>query len=416
MKLLTFLGLGKYEPTIYLWDGQECQSRFAPIASCRFLQADEIIVFLTEKVQIEIFPDFTGEVPAGVRLTAVPIPLGRSEQELWQIFDAVRCQVQPGEQVAFDVTHGMRSSPILSILAAAFLQSAFDVKLKAVFYGAYVDHSENGEITRTPIFDLSPLIKLLEWAAAADRFNRTGDSRYLASLIRAQKKELAMAAGKDRAMLDQAASLGSLAGALTEISQALHLIRPYHSMRKIAALPERVENARSALEYSAASLPFSVLLQSILDAYAPLAQTHPEREEEVWVTLQTERKMIAWYIERELWVQAVSLAREWLVSWVMVRRGNPHVEQLNARSITERVLGSESDEFVKAKKAGQEYQPAFLAGIPNIETVLSLWPNLTKVRNDIDHAGKREDPRGPEELIGQIQQIYQQLLTLPLEH
>ena len=41
----------------------------------------------------------------------VPIPEGRSEEELWQIFDICVAQVAEGDQIILDVTHGFRSLP-----------------------------------------------------------------------------------------------------------------------------------------------------------------------------------------------------------------------------------------------------------------------------------------------------------------
>ena len=174
MKLLTFLGVSKYEETTYTWQDKEYKCRFAPLASCHFLQPEELIVFLTEDAQQQIFPEFRAEVPKSVRLRAVPVPLGKDEAELWQIFEQVSGAVQPGEEAAFDITHGLRSFPLVGLLAAAFLRSGLDVKLRAVLYGAY-DVGKVVSPGHTPMFDLSPMLSLLEWAAAADRFNRTGD-------------------------------------------------------------------------------------------------------------------------------------------------------------------------------------------------------------------------------------------------
>ncbi len=203
MKLLTFLGTGKYQPTTYEWNGQAWEAEFAPAASCRFLEADEVAVFLTEEAQQRVFERFVNALPPTVRIQPLEVPLGKSETEMWGIFERVRSQVQPGEEVAFDVTHGLRSSPILSILAAAFLKAGFGVQIRAVLYGALEAgvKDESGPTVRAPMFDLTPLLTLLEWAAAADRFNRTGDSRYLASLLRQQQKAIAQADPRDKARL-----------------------------------------------------------------------------------------------------------------------------------------------------------------------------------------------------------------------
>lgn len=264
------------------------------------------------------------------------------------------------------------------------------------------------------MFDLTPLLSLLEWSVAADRFNRTGDARYLASLAKNARKELAMQAGGDHALLDDASALSNLAGALTEISQALHLIRPYQAMQRVAELPARVEKARQALQRLAAVQPFSALLQSVQTAYAPLACANPYDPAGAWETLRVEREMIGWYIERELWVQAVSLMREWLISWVMLWVGRPEVTRLEVREEVGQMLGSEVEAFNKARQSGQAYRSVFQAKVPQVEAVLGFWPNLAQVRNDIDHAAKREDPFSAKGLTEQIANLYEKIRGLPL--
>lgn len=414
MKLLTFLGTGNYQETVYRWGEREWKTSFAPVASCHFLHPESLIVFLTEDAQGEPFARLKAELSLPLRVEPVPVPLGASEAELWQIFAQVSQQADKSSELAFDITHGLRSFPLIGLLAAVFLKSGFQVNLRAVLYGAFdVGRAQN--LPYTPMFDLTPLLALLEWAVAADRFNRTGDARYLASLARNAKKELAMQAGGDHALLNEASALNNLAGALSEISQALHLIRPYQAMRRVAELPERVEKARNALKRVAAVQPFSALLESVQAAYKPLSCAHAEDPARVWETLQVEREMIGWYIARELWVQAVSLAREWLISWVMLWLGQPEVARSEVRQVVEQMLGSEADAFNKARQKGQNYQPAFLANVPQVEDVLGFWPNLAQVRNDIDHAAKRKDPLSAQELMDQIANLYEKIKALPME-
>lgn len=413
MKLLTFLGTARYSETTYTWQGKEYTARFAPVAACHFLQPQSVTVFLTEKAEQDVFADFQAAMPAGVELQRVPVPLGADERELWQVFGQLSSAVSPGEEVAFDITHGLRSSPLLGLLAAAFLRAGVNVSLKAVLYGAY-DVGQQVSPGRTPLFDLSPLLALLEWAYAADHFKRTGDARLLAALLKQQQKTLALAAEGDRMLLGQAGSLGNLAGALTSISQSLQLIRPYRAMAQVAILPEYIEDARAALERSAPARPFGLLLADIASTYAPLARRDPEAVTDLKQTLEVERTMIRWCAERDLWVQAVSLAREWVVSWVMYHLGLTRFSDQSSRERVESVMGAEAKDFVTSKEKGQPFTPLFLARVPEVECVLALWNPLTQARNDTLHAGKRAEPVQPQALIKQIEHCLATIETLPL--
>lgn len=413
MKLLTFLGKGRYEETTYIWRDMECQTKFAPIASCHFLRADQLVVFLTPEARDAVFDEFAKSIPPDVRVLPVEVPLGKTESELWTIFEQIRESVGDECEVAFDITHGLRSSPLLSMLVAAFLKSGFNIQIKAVLYGAFEAKQDN----KTPMFDLTPLLTLLEWSSAADRFNRTGDSRYLASLLRSYQKELATRPNVSKDDLFQLTPLNGLAGNLTSLSQSLQLIRPSAVMQFADKLIEKTKHAHEALQIGDSARPFQALLDSILQTYQPLAYPNPDQPESIEMAkevLAVERRLIRWYFEREWWVQAASLAREWVISWLMVQTGNTNIRIQSVRETYERLLGAESDAFVAAKKSEKNYQTIFLASVPQIDEVLSFWPNLTVVRNDILHAGQRERAEGAESLIDQLGNLIARLESLPL--
>nr|WP_041455029.1 TIGR02221 family CRISPR-associated protein [Anaerolinea thermophila] len=409
MKLLTFLGLGNYTPTTYTWDGQEMETSFAPLASCRFLKADQIVVFLTQKARENVFNNFIKHAQESVQANVIPvdIPAGAKEEELWQIFSAILEQTSPDEELAFDVTHGFRSSPMISLLAAAFMRSAFNVKLKAILYGAY---DAKDEANRTPIFDLSPMITLLEWAVAADRFNRTGDSRYFASLIREQQKSLAL-----RGMLEEAGTLGKLQKNLTELSLYLHMIRPEQAMQAAEELKDHIECSTSALEKAMGTLPFRALLNTVKEAYHPVAHhAKPKDLAQLKEMLATERIMIGWYIERELWMQAAALIREWLVSWVMAQMGEVNISNRTNRERFESVISIEAHAFLNAKHQQPPFSSTFLSNLPEQEQFFGRWLSFTEPRNDLMHAGQRDDSKEPNTLISQIKETYNWLVTLPV--
>jgi len=413
MKLLTFLGRGKYSSTTYYWNELEHTTSFAPAASWHFLHPDQIIVFLTEDARQDVYSEFLKSFPADVNVQPVAVPLGSDTQELWQIFDQVSSSVQPGDEVAFDITHGLRSFPLVGLLAAAFLRSGLDVHLRAVLYGAY-DVGQAVSPGRTPMFDLSPMLAMLEWSAAADRFNRTGDARDLASLVNDQRKNLASTAGKDHQLLDQVGAIGSLANGLRDISQALHLIRPTQTLELTHDLPRRVKNARPALQRARAARPFEMLLDRVEQRFSPLGQADPLAEENLPATLDKQRCMIRQYADWELWVQAITLSREWLISWYMLGLGYDDIVDKNYRQEVEERVNSESY-LVRTAQQNKKALPALgLMNLPEGLAALTLWSTIADVRNDIDHAGMRKHCREPKDLIPQVEYIIQQIEKLPL--
>ncbi|NJP12381.1 MAG: TIGR02221 family CRISPR-associated protein, partial [Leptolyngbyaceae cyanobacterium RU_5_1] len=113
--LLTVLGTSNYSVARYTWQEQQVETRFVAEALCKLFQVDRVTVLLTKEAREKNWDAFQQQL--GDRVQAKDIPSGRTESEIWQIFDAVVDVVVPGEQVIFDITSAFRSIPILVLLA-----------------------------------------------------------------------------------------------------------------------------------------------------------------------------------------------------------------------------------------------------------------------------------------------------------
>ena len=414
MKLLTFLGVGKYFLTQYAWQGQTHTSKFAPVASCHFLKPNRLTVFLTEEAEDLVYPEFKAEIPGGIQVEPLPVPLGKDEAELWQIFSQISQAVSPGEAVAFDITHGLRAFPFLGLLAAAFLRVGFSVQLEAVLYGAFEVRDKSATPNLAPMFDLSPMLRLLEWASATDRFNRTGDSRYLASLLREDQKNLALTSGGDHEKLQEIGGLGKLGGFIEELTQSLRCIRTFQVIEDADQMIDIVAQARPVIQRSASLQPFAMLMEKMVSTYSPLRLEPQVGEKRAVASLRTQRNLINWYFQREQWPEAAALAREWLVSWVMFKLGQNQFLDRNRHRI-EQVLGSEGQELIKARQAGEPFSPMFLRGLEDGVHVVELWTQVSDMRNDFLHAGYRKNPASPGSLIRKLTNCIQEINQLPLK-
>jgi hypothetical protein len=413
MKLLTFLGVGTYHLTEYTWKGQTHTSKYAPIASCHFLKPDCLTVFLTEEAEDLVYSEFKKEVPGGVEVVPLHVPLGQSENELWQIFTQISKSVEPKESVAFDITHGLRAFPYLGLLAAAFLRAGLGVRLEAVLYGAFDVRDKSVDPNRAPVFDLSPMLRLLEWATATDRLNRTGDSRYLASLLKEDQKNMALTSVGDHERLQKIGGLGKLGGFIEELTQSLRCIRTFQVLEDADRMIDIVDQAQPLIQDSASLQPFAMLMDKVVETYAPLRVAEGPEVTDVIASLQTQRNLINWYFQREQWPEAAALAREWLVSWVMVQLGQYDLLGRSRKRI-ESVLGSEGFELINAVKNKSSYTPIFLNELKNNREVVDLWNQVSDMRNDFLHAGYRKNPSPPDSLIKKLTRCVQKINKLHL--
>ncbi len=413
MKLLTFLGTRPIETTYVMPEGEAHTAPFCGVALAHALPLDEVVVFVTEQareVSLPTFEERLSDISALVR--AVDIPGDATEAELWQIFRAVVGAVENEERVVFDITHGFRSVSFLSFLAAAYLRVVKDIRLEGVYYGNFEARDRSVTPNRAPVIDLTSLAGLLDWMMAANRFERFGDARDLAALLRAAVPPWDLQ--KDSPDLkEQATRIRRAAGTMERVSRSLRLIRPQETMQASADLVRILPAA--AADIRQAAPPFELLVTPVVDAYRLLALDVKGGEAQPLDVLTREREMIGWYVERNQYVQALALAREWLVSWVMAWLGMWHFNDKDARERVERAITGAIRRRRRGKTMTEEREHEIdLGRIPHLEDALTLFDQIGQVRNDLLHAGKRRSPLDAEKAERRILQRCEEIQRLPL--
>jgi len=413
MRLMAFLGTGTYQPTTYWWtdgDGQiaEACTAYAPVAAARMTGADEAVLLGTEEAAGANLDAVRDELASLCPVRWSPVPAGYDEEQLWGIFQALADGAEGATAVALDVTHGFRSQPMVALLAAAFLQSSRQVDEVRVVYGAWEARQELADgRTRSPMIDLSPMFDLIAWAAAADRFVGSGDAEPLAQLLHAAKPPYHESRG-DRVRRAQSKAMGLAVAPLRQVSRALRLTRPREAMEEAATLGERLEALQEGLPPQAA--PFARLLAEVRAAYQPMAQPKGQGGG-AWPELARQRAQLDWYLGHGQYAQAATLAREWLVSWMLARSGETDLVNKCLRDGAETKLG----EAWACAKAGHRVRLEQEEGLPSDLRLAELFGVLGDVRNDINHAGMRADPEPADALREKVRDLVGALARLPLE-
>lgn len=413
MKAITFLGLGNYETTTYRWQGKECETIFFAEALCRIVLAAppaELLVLATKEAKAKHSVSFRKAIPAEVPLKIVDIPSGRSEEELWEMFARLTSCLETGDRVVFDITHGFRHQPMLALLAASFLRVARQVTLEGIYYGAF--EAKEPVTNITPVFDLTPFLTLFEWTAATDQFLKTGDARALAERLRHAHHEV-------RRHADPASNLPvrmqSFASTLDQLSQAQALARP----REVQPIAKKLGDQIDEVEAEAArwARPFTLLLDRVRADFAPMAV--PEHSP-LRVELMAQLRQIDHYLERDQAMQAVTLAREWVVS-VLCHDFGFEAYVISERQRVERALNQlapygraheDRDESGSPDASAGPPLEDRLAGRPDIKSLRDLWARLRDIRNDLDHCGMRESPLPSKKLVSGALELQPKLHSL----
>jgi len=179
-RLLSFLGTGRYEPVTYELDGRTAGTTpFVARALAELVAPREIVILTTEAAERKHGTELRralGETgfpePCFVR-----VPEGRSRDELAELF-RILCRELRGEldgrqgHLVLDITHGFRAQPFFAASVLAFTRAVDDPPPEVrVVYGAFEQRSGDG---KAPIWDLTYLVEVLDWAQALRLFLRTG--------------------------------------------------------------------------------------------------------------------------------------------------------------------------------------------------------------------------------------------------
>lgn len=382
--LLTFLGTNTYYETTYTWhDGnqeQENRTKFVAEALNEFLETDTVKVFLTKEARNKYWDDFQNRVP---NAEEIAIPSGQVEDELWEIFEAVVNSVKAEDKVVLDVTHSFRSIPLFVFLAGLYLQKASDVEIQGVYYGAYERDRE-----RSPIFDLTPTLTLIDWLTATDKFINTGSATELGELLANIQRDF-YRQGRQKHEPVSPRSLISFGNSIQAISESIELVRPLKLMNETAEL-ERIPYDSLKRDVGQFAHPFTLLLDRIQADYGQFALSNP-RIAEPHQALMKQFDLLHWYIEKSLSAQAILLGREWVVSALCVGLERDYLNNKERKHIEQGL--NELVEWTKDK--GSYPQPfcinAFEQVVPNLEALSAFWSKLRDMRNDLAHTEMRQD-------------------------
>ncbi|MFN7016481.1 MAG: TIGR02221 family CRISPR-associated protein [Fimbriimonadales bacterium] len=380
MKLITTIGTGNYSEALYRLNpsSSDIRTAYFPVAVAQWFKPQSIYVLLTSTAQNHANwqnckQELLKHLPAD-HIHEVSIPDGKNEAELWQIFEAITSVVNEGDELIIDITHGFRSLPMLALLAIAYLRQVKGVKLQAILYGAYEARDQDAIV---PVFDLTPFVSLLDWLAAAKIFMATGNGSELADLMRR-----AQAQAHKTGHPQPPKQLITLSDAVKAVSENLLTNRVPKIPPAVRELVEVLDDAQTQQEIRQWLPPLVPLLDQVKASYAPFAED----------TLEAQARLIEWYARHGHAVHAITLAREWLVSYELEQSGGDKMD------VKQREQASE------ALNARAKTNASSL--------VVLAWRELSGLRNDIAHCGFREGSAKANALQAAAEKAYQDIRAI----
>ncbi len=256
---ISVLGAGFYAECVYGKDNfygadkhfRSSKTRFVQQATLEFLNAKEwaetdAAYILTTKKAIdvnwkecicerqrpysEVFEHYVGlqRVIKDMNLpfkeaTAVEIPDGVNEEEIWKIFEILTTDdvgkqiIQEGDELYFDLTHGFRYLPMLVLVLGNYAKFLKKVKKCSITYGNFEMKDAQGI---APIIDLLPLAALQDWTYAVADYLENGYTEQLEMLSKDSLTPILSNQGNlaDEALKEHAKILKSLVGSIKNVA------------------------------------------------------------------------------------------------------------------------------------------------------------------------------------------------------
>ncbi len=173
-----------------------------------------------------------------------------------------------------------------------------------VLYGEFGDDGNPG-----PVIDLTEFVDLLDWMNATDRFIKSGNSQELVGLVKDTASTNKGTPADQQALMEFAVRLD-------DVSRALYLAKPDEAMKAGYFLQNTLDKSRKPMQRGLQ--PFLPLVSRVKEAFADIAQPDPQERANIWNTLAKERDIVYWYRDRNLWLQAIAVAYEWLITYGLV--------------------------------------------------------------------------------------------------
>lgn len=207
--LISFVGASAYKECVYHTESEKSgvvqfvQEALAKIVCKDWTEKDKIFIFLTDDAKIK---NWEGNLYNGIglkqrlnnlNLNCQIIPKGNFQEgigeiQIWKNFEMIYDVLEKEDKVWIDITNAFRSIPIFATILVHYAKFLKNINVEGVYYGAFealkvpafkIDELIPDPQDRSvPIINLTSLIKLQEWTVAANDFVNYGNAKALYKL------------------------------------------------------------------------------------------------------------------------------------------------------------------------------------------------------------------------------------------
>ncbi len=418
---LSFLGTSNYVPCSYHFGGAHVDDiRFVQEATVQIFvgnwsEQDRICIFTTEEAYKKNWLDGGHVDDAGRSLTGlgnrlaalklpclirrIPIPEGKSEAEIWQIFQIVFDQLTNQDQVVFDITHAFRSIPMLAMVVLPYARVMKDISVLGIYYGAFevLGHPNHVktlpmEQRSVPIFDLTPFSALLDWSLAVDRFLGAGDARPACQLT----QDHVLPILRETRGNDQVAKLiKNVAHQLQKFSEAIATCRGPLLSDIVKNLCQNIAQCRKETGLA----PLNPLLDKVQERLAAFDGD----------AIHDGLRAARWCLDHNLIQQGFTILQEFLVSYCVQQVGGDplerHYRDIVTQAVNIHINKRPPEQWKSPASTHSDITRDLLSTFASQADLPKLLDALSECRNDLNHAAFRKSYRSAQDFRNKLQEF-----------
>lgn len=325
--------------------------------------------------QIEGLKTRLNKLSLQASISAIDIPEGKSQPEILEIFQIIFEQLQEGEEVVFDITHGFRSIPLLAIVVLSY-RVMKNITIRGIYYGAL----EAAQAGAAPIFDLIEFDLLLEWTPALGGFIKAGDASLACELASQEVRKKKQGMRRNDPVLE---AFNQVTNQLREFSLALATCRGL----KISPTVRRLKKALAACQGLTGIRPYMPLLQKFS---GELANFPGEPVRDGLAAAQ-------WGADHNLLQQGFTILQETFISHVTVNISGDDLKDIIARQLVNQGLiifleRIPQEKWAELARQHPEKINLILEALEKQPGMAKVLKNIGNDRNDLNYAGFRPHP------------------------
>ncbi len=328
------------------------------------------------------------------------VPMGNDEKEIMAIFSLIFDLLRDGDELYFDVTHGFRYLPMITLVLGNYSKFLKGVTVRWIGYGNFEGRDTQTNIAQ--VVDLTSMSMLQDWTTAAADFINNGNASPLTSLTKETLAPILLnARGSDKTALSIEKMANSLEEAVNDIKNCRGTeILKAKNVKKLNRHLSSIENNFIA--------PLTPILEKIIDSTATFDLDSNENIVNGFAAAK-------WCINNNMNQQSATILQETAITWLCMRNGLNH-NQLHDRGIASasiNVIGKDYDEW----RVCESDKPT-VKRISETETLLKnadflkCYRDLTELRNDINHSGMLVGSMGNNTIKENIKIYYEQLYKI----